>query len=134
MADQTVAPGVGAWWHARGNKRQRSVSDRFGESAISSISICNRAEIAAVGCRQLPWRWLREFLIALQEYIQDRLVYLRTEPAPEELADEDEQIVEVQYNPEYERPEDVPGKATAVLKKIPCGSGCDGCSHGPYVY
>lgn len=58
-------------------------------------------------------------------YCEDRLEYLEREVATAELADSDEELVDVDGSGE---------RGTVVTKLVPCGKDCGGCPHGPYRY
>ncbi|ELZ26526.1 hypothetical protein C475_08872 [Halosimplex carlsbadense 2-9-1] len=65
-------------------------------------------------------------LEAIIQYSRERIEELQAEINEEELADDDEEVVDVDV-------EASPGW-TRVVKKVPCGKDCGGCPHGPYVY
>lgn len=65
-----------------------------------------------------------ETLRDIQDYVAELIEWQQREVEPEEVADDDEEIVGVE---EHER-------GTVVSKKVPCGKDCDGCPHGPYEY
>lgn len=60
----------------------------------------------------------------IAEYCLDRAAWLERDVEPEDVVDEDEELVDVEDGE----------KGTIVLKKIPCGKDCNGCPHGPYKY
>ena len=70
----------------------------------------------------------QETLAAIEQYARERREYLETlearELAAEDLADSDEELVDVEESAE----------GTVVIKKVPCGKDCGGCPHGPYKY
>lgn len=69
--------------------------------------------------QQLNVHDLRETIIYAQELLQHHHVPPdQIEPAP------GEEIVEMTEHPGY----------TKVVKRQPCGTDCDDCPHGPYVY
>jgi hypothetical protein len=65
-----------------------------------------------------------ETLRLIQEYIDELIEWQQREVEPDEVADDDEEVVGVE---EHER-------GTVVEKRVPCGKDCGGCPHGPYRY
>jgi hypothetical protein len=65
-----------------------------------------------------------ETLREIQDYVAELIEWQQREVEPEEVADDDEEIVGVE---EHER-------GTVVSKMVPCGKDCEGCPHGPYEY
>jgi hypothetical protein len=69
-------------------------------------------------------------LAAIERYARERREHLDAledqNLDEEELADEDEQLVDVE--------EDDQADGAVVIKKVPCGKDCGGCPHGPYKY
>jgi len=72
-----------------------------------------------------------EALAAIEEYARERRAYLAAqtarEPDEDELAGDDEELVDVEDG------DDADG-GTVVIKRVPCGNDCGGCPHGPYRY
>jgi len=65
-----------------------------------------------------------ETLRLIREYVDELMKYQQREVEPDEVADEDEEVVGVE---EHER-------GNVVEKRVPCGKDCGGCPHGPYRY
>lgn len=63
-------------------------------------------------------------LRAVHEYVEERLAYASASLDERIEAGPGEEIVGVFEHDAY----------TLVSKKVPCGSGCRDCPHGPYLY
>lgn len=65
-------------------------------------------------------------LRSIVQFCQERIEYLESSVADDEIAVEDEEeLIDVSDDPET---------GTVVVKRVPCGKDCGGCPHGPYRY
>ena len=60
----------------------------------------------------------------IREYVDELIEWQQHEVEPDEVTDDDEEVVGVE---DHER-------GTVVEKRVPCGKDCGGCPHGPYRY
>ena len=72
-----------------------------------------------------------ETLAAIVEYCEARREYLERELTAEDLAAEEDGLVE---DDEELVDVDEDSAGTIVVKRVPCGKDCGGCPHGPYKY
>lgn len=91
----------------------------MGDSAAQPAPPDDLPEAVVSALQGLDAHGLRETVAYAQE-----LLRARHEPTAEIEAAPGEEIVEVTEYPEY----------TMVVKREPCGSDCEDCPHGPYVY